>query len=178
MTKKPLTDDEIWGKPDETAPGSDCDIVSLAQLMTMATSPVHKTAACQYRPLTYLALPYSDPDQRVRQYRFEVANRWAAKLMDEMGWVIFSPISHSHPIAEAGGLPRCFAFWEPFDRAYLSVSCMLVVIKLDEWEQSVGVQSEIEMAREMSLPILYLLDRVIQTADLAAAAERAMGAVA
>ena len=175
MTKKPLTDDEIWGKPDETAPGSDCDIVSPAQLLTMTTFP---EPGSNPRPLTYLALPYSDPDPRVRQYRFEVANRWAAKLMDEMGWVIFSPISHSHPIAEAGGLPRAFAFWEPFDRAYLSVSCMLVVIKLDEWEQSVGVQSEIEMAREMSLPILYLFDRVIQTADLADAAERAVEAVA
>lgn len=49
--------------------------------------------------LTYLACPYSHPDRDVRQRRFDQVNAAAAWLiLNEQ--MVFSPISHSHPISE------------------------------------------------------------------------------
>lgn len=47
----------------------------------------------------YLATPYSHPDPKVREWRFENINSFAADLM-KCGHVVFSPISHSHPISQ------------------------------------------------------------------------------
>ena len=65
--------------------------------------------------MIYLACPYSHPDRTVRLARFDAANRAAGALMRE-GYHVFSPISHTHPIAEACELPLDFSFWEQYDR--------------------------------------------------------------
>lgn len=68
---------------------------------------------------------------------------------------MFSPISHSHPIA-VNGVPSDWTFWESFDRRMLSASDELAVLMLDGWRESRGVQAEIELALEMDLPIRYV----------------------
>lgn len=107
------------------------------------------------RPLIYLACPYSHKDRSVRVARFEAANLAASKLMRE-GHYVFSPISHTHPIAEAGGLPLGWDFWEGFDRALLGVSHRLIVLTLDGWAESTGVRAELAIAAEMSIAFEYL----------------------
>lgn len=107
------------------------------------------------KPLAYLACPYSHPDPAVRQARYEAVNRVAAKLMAE-GMVIYSPISHTHSIALAGDLPKDWAFWEKFDRAYLECSNKIIVLMLDGWQESKGVKAEIEIARTLGLPVEFL----------------------
>jgi hypothetical protein len=109
------------------------------------------------RRLVYLAVPYSDPDPAVRLLRFAAANKAAAKLMRE-GIYVFSPISHTHPIALAGDLPLGWEFWAGYDRAILSACRELRVLMLDGWERSVGVRAEIEIAREMSIPVAYYME--------------------
>lgn len=47
----------------------------------------------------YLCHPYSHPDPAVRRQRFESANDLAGRLM-RSGFVVFSPLSHSVPIAD------------------------------------------------------------------------------
>ena len=107
------------------------------------------------KPLTYLACPYSHEDARVREARFHSANRAAVDLLRH-GHVVFSPISHSHPIASAGGLPRDWAFWERFDRAYLEMSRWLVVLTIEGWMLSTGVRAEIQIAGELGVKVAYL----------------------
>lgn len=107
------------------------------------------------RPLTYLASPYSHPDRAVRVARFEAAARAAARLASD-GEIVFCPIAMSHPMAEAGELPGEWEFWERFDRAHLSVSRRIVVLTLDGWRESVGVQAEIVIAQELGLPVDYM----------------------
>lgn len=107
------------------------------------------------RPLIYLACPYSHPERAVRIARFDAANLAAAKLMRE-GHYVFSPISHTHPIAEAGGLPLGWDFWEGFDRAYIGHSHKLIVLMLGGWTQSKGVMAEIAIADSMNIPVEYL----------------------
>ena len=106
--------------------------------------------------LIYLACPYSHQDPVVRAARFEVANLAAGRLMDE-GHLVFSPISHTHPVALAYGLPTGFDYWERYDRAMLSRCSRLVVLTLDGWVESVGVNAEIRISQEFGLPV-FLMD--------------------
>ena len=103
--------------------------------------------------LIYLAVPYLHPDPKVRQRRFEQANRVAAELM-RAGVHVFSPISHVHPIAQHG-LPIGWDFWEAYDRRFVSVCKAMVVLQLRGWEQSKGVQSEIQIMRSLGRPVFY-----------------------
>jgi len=60
--------------------------------------------------MIYLATPYSDPDPEVREFRYREVNKAAAQLISE-GHHVFSPISHTHPIAQAGDLPTGWDYW-------------------------------------------------------------------
>ena len=105
--------------------------------------------------VVYLACPYSHPDPAVRESRFQAVNRAAGQLM-AAGTFVFSPISHTHPIAEAHDLPGNWAFWGAYDRAMISRCSRLLVLQLDGWEESVGVQAEIAIAREVGLPVEFV----------------------
>lgn len=107
------------------------------------------------RKLTYLAVPYSHHDPSVRRDRFRAANQAAGMLMSG-GHIVFSPISHTHPIADECALPTGWDYWGAFDRAYLSVSARVVVLMIDGWRESVGVSAEITIANEMGIPVEYL----------------------
>ena len=107
------------------------------------------------RPIVYLACPYSHELPSYREARFHAANQAAAKLMAQ-GVVVFSPISHAHPIALAGDLPKGWEFWERYDRAVLSCCCKVVVLRLPGWEKSTGVRAEIKIAEEMGIPVEYM----------------------
>lgn len=105
--------------------------------------------------MTYLACPYSHPDPAVRQWRFEQANRAAARLMAE-GHLVFSPISHSHSIALAGGLPLDWKFWQEYDQAILAQCERMIVLRVPGWDGSIGVGEEVMLAQGMGLPVEYI----------------------
>ena len=109
--------------------------------------------------MIYLACPYSHPDREVRIYRFNAVNRVAAHLMSN-GEIVFSPISHTHPIAEAGELPLGWDYWERFDRTFLQMSQRFIILTLDEWQESKGVAAEIKIARELGLKVEYMHDEL------------------
>jgi hypothetical protein len=108
-----------------------------------------------YRCFIYLASPYTHPDPLVMKSRFETVAIVTARLLAE-GEVVFSPICHCHPIKDLASLPHTWDFWEPYDRAFLSVAKALYVLKLPGWKESVGVQAEIRIAKEMGIPIKYI----------------------
>jgi len=102
------------------------------------------------KELVYLACPYSHLyDDCCR--RFDIVNRLAATLM-RAGVLIFSPISHGHPIAEYG-LPKGWDFWERYDRVYIEAAKAMLVCAIDGWETSVGVGAEMRIAQELGIPI-------------------------
>lgn len=104
--------------------------------------------------LVYLAAPYSHPDPAVREARFQAANRAAGAMMAE-GLHVFSPISHTHPIALCCDLPLGWDYWEAFDRAILSRCSSVVVLRLDGWKESTGVRHEMAIAAELDLPVSF-----------------------
>ena len=103
---------------------------------------------------TYLAVPYRHSDPKVVEERFNLVNAVAAQMMED-GDFVFSPISHSHPIALAGNLPGDWKYWEKYDRAMLENCRRLVVLCLPGWRESEGVQAEMKIAAELGLPVTY-----------------------
>ena len=106
-------------------------------------------------PLIYLATPYSHSDPDVKQRRFDAVNRAAASLM-RRGCHVYSPISHSHPIALAGDLPGDWEYWERYDREILRMCARVIVLRQDGWRESTGVTAEIEIAAELGLPVAFM----------------------
>lgn len=104
--------------------------------------------------LTYLACPYSHKERYMMVARHLLVNRFAAKLMAE-GHFVFSPISHTHPIADEQNLPRGWEFWECYDKTMIGCCDDLLVLCLPGWETSTGVQAEIKIAEDMGIPIDY-----------------------
>jgi hypothetical protein len=107
------------------------------------------------RPLIYLATPYSHPEAHVREARFIAAAMMASRLM-LAGHYIFSPITHTHPIAVHGSLPTDFAFWKGYDYTLLDRCAELWVVMLPGWEASVGIAGEILYMQEQGKPVKYL----------------------
>lgn len=106
------------------------------------------------RPLVYLACPYSHKDPAVREARFHAVTRYAARLTNE-GLIVFSPITHSHPM-HLIGLDGDWTFWERVDRVYLGLCHKIFVLKLPGWEESIGVTAEIKIAQESGMEIEYV----------------------
>jgi len=105
--------------------------------------------------MIYLATPYSDPDPAVREERFNVVNRVAARMMME-GLHVYSPISHSHSIAKAGWLPTDWSFWELYDTKMIIMCGQMIVLRQAGWAISTGVQHEIRIAAGLGHPIEYM----------------------
>lgn len=105
--------------------------------------------------MIYLACPYSDPDPAVREERFRAVTRAAGHLMGR-GALVFSPITHSHPLAVQCGLPLDFEYWRRWDERLLKSCDELYILTLPGWGESRGVANEIRVAREWDIPIYYI----------------------
>ena len=101
--------------------------------------------------LTYLASPYSHPDADLRLQRFDAACSTAAALYQK-GRTVYSPIVNGHPLVRYG-LPTHWGFWSKHDRIFLNACSELVVLSIPGWEESRGVQCEIEIARSLGKPV-------------------------
>lgn len=102
----------------------------------------------------YLASPYSHPEASVREERFKAACKKAAQYLSK-GKACFSPIAHSHPIAdymeEAARMD--FELWMKADLPLLKDAAELHVLCLDGWRTSRGVTREIEYADQVGIPV-------------------------
>ena len=102
----------------------------------------------------YLAIPYSHKDDEVKELRYEIANCISAYLM-RMGAIVFSPITHSHPLVKYG-LPTDYKYWKTQDESFMDICTSIIVITLDGYEESNGVNSEIMYMTNSGKPVHYL----------------------
>lgn len=103
----------------------------------------------------YLASPYSHPDPDMMQARYEAARDMTAVLANS-GIFCFCPIAHTHDMAKANHLPTNFEFWDNWNQAMIRGSCGIIVLKLTGWEESKGVTAELQFARSIGKPILWM----------------------
>lgn len=103
----------------------------------------------------YLAAPYTDNMTETRQHRYDTITKITAKLMKD-GYIIFSPITHSHYLAEYYGCPNEPGFWSRWYLSFLEHwATDLWVVKLYGWQCSLGVLNEIRYAKKYGLQIKY-----------------------
>lgn len=105
--------------------------------------------------LVYLATPYSHKDPEVRRQRVQLVTKVAAELTAQ-GICVFSPITHNDPLVATAKLPTGWDFWREHDSAFLRRCARLIVLQLPGWETSQGVTAEIELAKELGIPIDYI----------------------
>ena len=105
----------------------------------------------------YLAIPYSyNPEES-----FRIANEVAAELMEE-GYVVFSPISHSHPICHFVKEENKISheFWLRQDKTWLELCNWVVFVVIGEegtelLRNSEGCQDEYNDALNLDKRIKY-----------------------
>ncbi len=103
----------------------------------------------------YLGVPYSDPDEKVMEARFEAVTDKTGELMND-GHIVYSPITACHPVAKQCALPRTWDYWEQLDRTFIAWADEVWVLKLDGWEKSTGVNAEVGIAKELGKPVKYI----------------------
>lgn len=106
----------------------------------------------------YLAIPYSG----IPELSFKAANKVAAKLMNE-GHIVFSPISHTHPIADYIDESLRFnsEYWMKQDLAFVDWCDEVRVVVIGEngydlIDKSKGVQFEMKHANETNKNIEFI----------------------
>jgi len=115
--------------------------------------------------MIYVAVPYSSDDPAVMQHRFNVVTKVSAALM-KRGKMVFSPITHSHPIAQYLDAKTALDWkaWQKFDTKMLKCCDELYVLMLAGWLDSVGVGAEMQLARELGMKITFIDERLKQYA--------------
>jgi len=105
--------------------------------------------------LSYLACPYMHENETVIEERFQLITKIAAHLITK-GILVISPITHNHPINKSGLIERCWETWKEFDTELIKRCDQMIVIKINGWKESTGVQAEIKIAEKLGKPIKYM----------------------
>jgi hypothetical protein len=109
--------------------------------------------------LIYLAGPYSDKDESVRQQRVDKLAEAIAYFMNVAeNLFLFSPILHHYKIANNHSLPHDFKFWAQRDFFMIRQASALWVLTISGWDTSFGVAQEIEFAESLGRDIFYVSD--------------------
>ena len=105
----------------------------------------------------FVSFPYSDKDKRVVDNRVASAGRYCVRLLRE-GKNPICPAAFAHVLLQGDPLAELsYEQWMDYALALLSDGIdELHVLKLDGYDNSSGVQKEIEVAQGMSLPITYV----------------------
>lgn len=104
--------------------------------------------------MLYLASPYSSELPHVREERYQQALKCTAALLVKHNWV-YSPIVHCHELAKLYALPTSFEFWKRYNFAMLRRCETFGILKIDGWDESVGLSEEFKLARTLSMPTYF-----------------------
>lgn len=102
----------------------------------------------------YLATPYTN----------YINGWWAAHIMAcrltalliRVGIPVYSPIAHTHPIADIGLLDRSdHEMWMKIDEPMVRCASGLIVSTMESWEESKGITHEIAQFLAQGKPVIY-----------------------
>ena len=105
----------------------------------------------------YIASPYTHPKPYIRLRRYRAVMRcihWSLRNLDT---IAFSPILYTHELGTRYSLPPDADFWLRFNETVLTRCDEIYVLMIPGWQESRGVQMEIQWATERNRPILGLL---------------------
>lgn len=84
----------------------------------------------------------------------EVARQ--ASLCIAAGIPVFSPIAHSHPLAQHSYNAHSYDVWLGLDVVFMKASTGIIVCQMESWEKSSGLHWEIEWYKAEKKPIVYM----------------------
>ena len=104
----------------------------------------------------YVASPLFHIDEKEEAQRAHDITAITARLINTFPALSFlTPVGHTYPMQEEHGAKPVFG-WYASDFAWLDVSDILIVVMMDGWQESRGVNLEIKRALELDIPIYYL----------------------
>lgn len=105
----------------------------------------------------YFASPYTPVNGESVASRVTAACKCAAQLMRE-GLAVFSPIVHSHYIADHldESIRMDHEFWMHQDLGILAHAERMIVLRLPGWQVSRGIRREMDEANRLGIPIDFL----------------------
>ncbi len=104
--------------------------------------------------MIYIGSPYSDPSPLVRNDRAYRVGAFAASCAKK-GLVVYCPIASWHHLAKEHGLPSDFQFWKRLNFGILRHCTEMYVLCLAGWNKSIGLTGEIELARNLYIPVRH-----------------------
>lgn len=104
--------------------------------------------------LYYLGAPYNHPTQAVKKRRLATVNHVSLELIKE-GKLVFSPLSHNLSIDSKRFL-NSWEAWQKLDLEILARCDALMVLKLEGWQDSIGLKAEIAFAKAHQIPIVEM----------------------
>jgi len=137
------------------------DVLYPEEVRMAAIDRVTKPVKEWKRKRIYLACPYSarlsngTPDETLMHLRFLQVCAMAGKIIED-GYVVFSPISHSVPIADTLDNHLDADFWLGQDSHFIEWADEVWVLMLPGWEDSAGVKREIAMAEKIHKPVMFI----------------------
>ena len=105
----------------------------------------------------YISNPYNGTEDQ-RESRAQIAARVSGLLL-KRGIHAWSPIVHNHAMMKTFqefSLEERRTLMLDFDFSLLRASRGMIVLEIDGWDKSYGVKAEIELCRQLQLPIKYL----------------------
>lgn len=108
----------------------------------------------------YVAIPYSSDDKNIEIERYEKVTKLTAKLT-KLRYKVMSPITYGHTLIQYEDMPGSYDFWEDFCISFLKDCDLLIVLTLDGWEDSKGLNGEIEYATHNHIPIIHVSEHKI-----------------
>lgn len=109
--------------------------------------------------LIYLAQPYANEDEVVRNDRIEASDYYGARII-ELGHAVFAPISQGPRLARhlAPQTADDNGFWMRQDLRILCACTELWLLPLQGWEFSKGVAKELGTCRLLDIPVTIIQD--------------------
>lgn len=105
--------------------------------------------------LIYVATPYTDYPLGHHAAAYDAARATAALM--RKGLRAVSPIAHSHAVATVGNLDLVDGdFWQRQDAPLVEAASACVVVMLEGWMDSRGVQHEIGAFRAAGKPVVFV----------------------
>jgi len=105
--------------------------------------------------VAYIASPYSHELPRMEQERHDRVADYVGFLHRHANVIPISPIVCSHYLARSQRLPTDAAYWREINHWLIDKCDIMIVLKLDGWQKSAGVQDEIEYAESQGKPVFY-----------------------
>ncbi len=107
--------------------------------------------------------PYTHKDKKIKKARINrIANACVKLMTDGKTTLAVSPLIYGlslieHTKSGNNKMPDSYDFWESFCLAFIEVGTEFYVLNMDGWDESNGLKSEINKAKERNIPV-YLVD--------------------